>query len=201
MQPTPPHPVQGDRAHSGNDHTQPKPMLPHHPEQVLHWALRKETVGKGGREEMEVPVCYLQRASQWLVSVGLAGRRGEFTEQHTAAAQSGRGGSRRRKCVHRRDKRSPSVQRQGEIEKTRPGEYHIAPGIHSARARGEDVKTVGGFPGSTSPTASLPSAPPAWQAATACYPCFRVRRFTVFSRYKSRLSLQSPKCCCLGCGA
>lgn len=94
-------------------------MLPHHPEQVLHWALRKETMGKGGREEMEVPVCYLQRASQWLVSVRLAGRRGEFTEQHTAAAQSGRGGSRRRECVHRRDKRSPSVQRQGEIEKNK----------------------------------------------------------------------------------
>lgn len=55
-------------------------------------------------------------------------------------------------------KRSPSVQGQGEIEKKkRPGEHHIAPGIHSARARGEDVKTVGGFPGSTSPTGSLPS--------------------------------------------
>lgn len=59
--------------------------------------------------------------------------------------------------MHRRDKRSPSVQGQDEIEKKRPGECHIAPGIHSARARGEDVKTVGSFPGSTSPTASLPS--------------------------------------------
>lgn len=38
--------------------------------------------------------------------------------------------------MHRRDKRSPSVQGQGEIEKKkRPGAYHIAPGIHSARAR------------------------------------------------------------------
>lgn len=155
----PPRPVQGDRAHSGNDHTQPKPMLPHHPEQVLHWALRKETVGKGGREEMEVPVCYLQRASQWLVSVRLAGRRGEFTEQYTAAAQLGRGGSRRRECVHRRDKRSPSVQRQGEIEKKRPGAYHIAPGIHSARARGEDVKTVGGWAAFLDPHLRLPACP------------------------------------------
>lgn len=161
------------------------------------------TVGKGGREEMEVPVCYLQRASQWLVSVRLAGRRGEFTEQYTAVAQSGRGGSRRRECVHRRDKRSPSVQRQGEIElkKKGLGSITLPPGIHSARARGEDVKTVGGFPGSTSPTASLPSLllPPGGQLQR--YPCFRERRFTVFSRYKSRFSLQSPKCCCLGRGA
>lgn len=68
-----------------------------------------------------MPVCYLQRASQWLVSVRLAGRRGEFTEQYTAVAQPGTGGSRRRECVHRRDKRSPSVQRQGEIEKKKKG--------------------------------------------------------------------------------
>lgn len=69
----PPH-LQGDRPHSGNDHTRPKPTLPHHPEQVVRWALRRETAGKGGRKEMEVPVCYLQRASQWLVSVRLAGK-------------------------------------------------------------------------------------------------------------------------------
>lgn len=66
------------------------------------------------------------------------------------------------------------------------------------------MKTVGGFPGSTSPTASLPSLllPPHGQ----------LQRVTLVSekgdsqcsaaiRYKSRLSLQSPKCCCLGRGA
>lgn len=83
--------------------------------------------------------------------------------------------------MHRRDKRSPSVQGQGEIEKKRPGEHHIAPGIHSARARGEDVKTVGGFPGSTSPTGSLPSLLLLPHRQLQRYPCFRVRRFTVFS--------------------
>lgn len=41
-------------------------------------------------------VCYLQTASQWLVSIRTAGKkRGEFTEQYAAVAQSGRRGCRR----------------------------------------------------------------------------------------------------------
>lgn len=94
--------------------------------------------------------------------------------------------------MHHRDK---SLHQSEVKQKTSPGEGHVAPGTHSARARGH-VATAGGSWVRSSDSPSLrPSEPPASQGSDSALPLFPSKEnsqcsavIRCESRFKSRVS-------------